>query len=112
MLKVNDNYGGFQYRKNVYRCEKCGGETVTVDRDAGVTPFMINCRATPGCDGESQSSFYRVPQDLTPKWEWYRPGALERLRLTVYVNDHVKQGGLLLRSVDDGRKATEAGSQP
>lgn len=32
-------------RINVYVCEKCGGHTVTVDVDEGVTPFMIGCHA-------------------------------------------------------------------
>lgn len=32
-------------RINVYVCRKCGGHTVTVDVDDGVTPFMIGCHA-------------------------------------------------------------------
>lgn len=32
-------------RINVYVCQKCGGHTVTVDVDEGVTPFMIGCHA-------------------------------------------------------------------
>lgn len=32
-------------RVNVYVCQKCGGHTVTVDVDEGVTPFMIGCHA-------------------------------------------------------------------
>lgn len=32
-------------RINVYVCRKCGGYTVTVDVDEGVTPFMIGCHA-------------------------------------------------------------------
>ena len=32
-------------RINVYVCQKCGGYTVTVDVDEGVTPFMIGCHA-------------------------------------------------------------------
>lgn len=32
-------------RINVYTCRECGGHTVTVDVDEGVTPFMIRCRA-------------------------------------------------------------------
>ena len=40
---------------NVYVCQKCGGLTVTVDVDEGVTPFMLGCRATgkeSDCDGD------------------------------------------------------------
>ena len=32
--------------KNIYTCPKCGGQTVTIDVDEGVTPFMLRCRAT------------------------------------------------------------------
>jgi len=34
-----------EQRINVYVCRKCGGHTVTVDVDHGVTPFMIGCHA-------------------------------------------------------------------
>lgn len=32
---------------NVYRCRECGGETVTVNLDDGVTPMFLRCRARP-----------------------------------------------------------------
>ena len=37
--------------ENVYVCQKCGGLTVTLDRDQGTTPFMIGCRAS-GKEGD------------------------------------------------------------
>lgn len=51
-------------QKNVYVCQLCGGEVVTVDADEGVTPFMIECRSTPECEGDMYSSFYQVDQSL------------------------------------------------
>lgn len=31
----------FKGRENVYTCRKCGAYTTTIDRDEGVTPFLI-----------------------------------------------------------------------
>ncbi len=78
-------------RVNVYVCEyNC--LTVTVDRDEGVTPFMIGCKSrnrperpikadkldSKGfCIGTARSSFYPkgpVPSHIgQPKWEWVLP---------------------------------------
>lgn len=100
-------------RINAYGCQY-GCNTVTVDVDKGVTPFMIKCKAKSrpdrplrpeltGADGEcigaAQSCFYPktpLPAHLpAPTHEWYRPTNLDGL------NDgeleHVKRGGLLLR---------------
>lgn len=95
-------------RINVYVCQVCGGHTVTVDVDEGVTPFMIGCRRQQGprrqCKGIAQSSFYqRVPLHIgEPQWEWYRPTD-EQLK-NIYSGDsleqmreHVAKGGLDLR---------------
>ena len=62
---------------NVYHCETCGGDTVTVNLDAGVTPMFLRCRAKPvyaPCEGTAVSRGYRVPQDLVPTHGWYSPG--------------------------------------
>src|SRR5687768_10420783 len=50
----------FQGKKNIYVCDACKGHIVTVDRDHGVTPFMITCHATLFCKGMMKSSMYRV----------------------------------------------------
>lgn len=59
---------------NPYRCDTCGGVTVTIHRDAGVTPFMIGCRVTPGCNGRAYSSFYPpvLAANLVPRVVWFR----------------------------------------
>jgi hypothetical protein len=88
---------------NIYTCTMCGGRTVTVDCDEGVTPFMIDCRASGedgDCDGMAQSSFYHVPPGTPPpQWEWYAPGEEEIERATPGMRWHARQGGLFLRKL-------------
>jgi hypothetical protein len=87
-------------KTNLYTCTSCGGRVTTIDREDGVTPFMIGCRATEGCHGMMQSSFYRVPPDAPPPtYEWYRPTEKEARRLGPSMLEHVKQGGLNIRPV-------------
>ena len=88
-----------QHRRNIYKCERCGGENVTVNRDAGVTPFIVRCRK-PGCEGEAQSQFYQVDQSIRPTHEWYRPTGEDLVRLESAMLAHVEQGGLVLRRID------------
>ncbi len=88
---------------NVYRCDVCGKGTVTKNRDDGTTPFMISCRATPGCKGSMQSSMYRVDQTLTPDLIWINPTPQELSnflkkqspRFHRAIREHVAMGGLL-----------------
>ena len=82
-------------RKNLYHCVTCHGEVVTIDSDKGVTPFMISCRATPGCKGFMNSSFYRCDQNRPAQFEWYRPETISGL--DSQTKEHVRKGGLLLR---------------
>lgn len=95
-----DNTG----KRNAYVCEDasfgrdgkgCGRATVTIDREPGVTPFMTTC---PHCGGTATSRMYRVPQDLTPTMEWYRPDTLDGL--SPWTVDHILQGGLISRWID------------
>lgn len=80
---------------NLYQCEKSHCVTITVDREPGVTPFMIRC---PFCrEGIARSSLYRVPQNLFPTHEWYRPGDIEEVEQMS--REHVLNGGLLLRKI-------------
>lgn len=97
---------------NSYVCQKCGGHTVTVDVDPGVTPFMLNCRVNLDCGGVSLSSFYTCPQDLVPEWEWYRPTEAETMAAVAGKPDYIRQvvrehrslGGLEIRRRQTGTK--------
>lgn len=91
-------------RENVYVCEQCGGFTVTVDIDDGVTPFMLGCRALGEeglCEGLAYSELYppgpRPPHIPAPAWEWYKPTAQELKASTPGMQAHAAQGGLFLR---------------
>jgi hypothetical protein len=94
----------YQGKINIYTCNK-GHKTVTIDRDDGVTPFIIAC---PKCDeppvlgsgsddGFAQSSFYRVPQNITPEYEWYTPVNLEGF--SQEAREHILNGGLVKRKI-------------
>lgn len=98
--------GSLVGRENVYTCQKCHTMRVTVDRDAGVTPFMIGCDL---CGGDMYSSFYpegpRPSHVPAPTHEWYRPVGeeLEKIKSTDRSGwHHVEQGGLLLRPIVRG----------
>lgn len=88
----------FKGKKNIYVCDRCAGHIVSVDLDAGVTPFLIKCEAVIGCPGMMQSSMYRVfDQRMRASHEWYRPTLVTRLE--PWEAEHVRKGGLLLRKV-------------
>lgn len=89
-------------RINVYTCDTCGGQIVTVDRDEGVTPFMLTCRFIPEyCDGSMVSALYRVDQLLKPTHEWYKP---DKPPQDPAMRQHVEMGGLLIRRIaSEGR---------
>jgi len=88
-------------QKNVYVCQLCGGEVVTVDADEGVTPFMIECRSTPECEGDMYSSFYQVDQSLAPQFEWYKPTSLDQYPEghREAMKKHIEDGGLDIRPI-------------
>jgi hypothetical protein len=96
--EVEGNVG----KRNAYACPVCGGLTVTIDVDPGVTPAFLACRAAGDvdlCTGVARSFWYRV-NGLPigePAWEWYRPTEQEARRLDPYSRSHVGMGGLLLR---------------
>jgi hypothetical protein len=91
-------------RINIYVCEKCGGNTVTIDIHEGCTPFMLDCRASGkegDCDGMAQSSFYRVsPLSPEPQWEWFKPIEEDYDSLSPAMRQHVDDGGLDIRRRD------------
>lgn len=95
---------------NCYTCTTCGGQIVTVDRDEGVTPFMVRCRVRKGCSGTMHSSFYtNVPASLQPEYEWRKPTKTEYLRLDKATRvDHVDRGGLLLYPLDCSKEERPA----
>lgn len=102
-------------RENVYTCEVCGAQLVTVDRDPGTTPFMVTCGDynAGGCGGHMTSAFYpngpRPPHISAPTHEWYRPNDAEltaecakhkhRPGVPTAIREHVTRGGLLLRPI-------------
>ena len=93
-------------RLNMYTCRECHGNIVTVDRDEGVTPFMLKCRAWPGCGGPMQSHFYRgVTERETPTYEWFKPTDLTGL--DEGMREHVERGGLVLRKIEKGEQTNE-----
>lgn len=81
---------------NAWDCPECGKPTVTVERVEGVTPFMLGCRATPGCKGMGRSRFYRNVDGLTPTHEWIRKSVKWAKRKGPWMLDHVEQGGLVI----------------
>lgn len=110
-------------KKNGYLCRGCGWRIITVNRDEGVTPFMIGCQndvpsdddrkaaresggvlGSRGCGAYMESAFYRVLQSLEPSHEWYAPDKAERKRMRKKRDsnlEHVARGGLILRRISD-----------
>jgi hypothetical protein len=78
---------------NRYTCQSCGGVIITIDRDEGVTPFMLACRAKPGCKGEMYSSFYRDVKG-EPTFEWRKPTPDEYAKASPFMQQHFEMGGL------------------
>lgn len=95
-------------RKNMYKCPK-GHLVVTIDRDKGNTPFHIGC---PECMEQQEdddkvpmavSSFYNVPQNMEPTYEWYKPNRKEYKKLKKShpgLATYIDGGGLILRSIE------------
>jgi hypothetical protein len=83
--------------KNKYTCDECKGSIITIDREEGVTPYALACRATDGCQGTMTSAFYLCDQNLIPGWEWYKPANLKGLNAGT--REHVEHGGLLLQRI-------------
>lgn len=79
---------------NAYQCRDCRAHVVTIDREPGVTPFLVRCR---NCGGEAQSAFYRLGPNHTPTYEWVRPESLDGLDAGSI--EHIRNGGLILRPI-------------
>jgi hypothetical protein len=91
-------------QRNVYICTQ-GHHLTTVDLDDGVTPMFIKCRVPIKrprgalCSERAHSGFYRDPMGgwAAPTHGWYRPSPAERAGLERDLQEHVDNGGLLLR---------------
>ena len=88
---------------NAWVCETCGLATVAVHRDEGTTPYMLGCRALPGCTGVGRSMFYRAPEGgwPEPRWEWYRPEGADLAAMSPAMRDHIERGGLEIRLIGE-----------
>lgn len=92
--------GAFKHKLNAYECQECASYIVTIDREIGITPFMVKCG---NCEAMALSKMYRVSEALTPTHEWYRPETIDGLaRWSI---KHVEQGGLMLRRVGGGNES-------
>lgn len=91
---------------NVYVCEVCGAQTVTVDVHRGVTPFLFPrgmAEHRDGCakDGMVRSCFYQPPPGHGPPvFEWYAPTRAEAERESRGMFEHAQRGGLFLRRIE------------
>lgn len=96
--------------KNAYFCETCGGYTVTIHADEGVTPMFLTCRASgdvKDCLGRAVSMMYpkepwpeAVPSE--PQFEWYKPSPEQTRKMPAYERMHYQEGGLDLRRIGGG----------
>lgn len=86
---------------DVYTCEDCGAEFYTQYIDKGVTPFTIACRSCKGI------AYHRSTVGLR-EWakkdavvlelhSWVRPTFEQLKKLSPGMQDHVLDGGLVLR---------------
>lgn len=103
--------------RNVYKCPK-GHYTFTIDRDFGVTPFVIKCEhraylasqtkkgAYTDCKEHAESYCYRTPDSefagIEPVLEFYRPSYDYYLTIkSESLRQHLEQGGLALRRIGE-----------
>ena len=86
---------------DVYTCDDCGAKFYTQYVDKGVTPFTIACRS---CNG---TAYHRHTLPLT-EWamqdevvlelhSWVRPTFEQLKKLSPGMQEHVLDGGLVLR---------------
>jgi hypothetical protein len=90
---------------NTYYCQTCKGSIVTIDRDEGVTPFMLSCLATEGCDGVMRSAMYAFQPGAKPMWEWYKPASTKGF--DQWTREHVEKGGLVLQRIPADTNITD-----
>lgn len=83
---------------NRYTCRKCGYSIVTVNRQGGVTPMFLTCKADLPCSGDMVSHMYQGVEG-EPTYEWYKPTEEEKETMFPVMRRHVEQGGLALRKI-------------
>lgn len=95
-------------KKNRYVCQRCGHNVVTVDKDEGVTPFMLSHREVGSlCPGIMQSNFYKTEATAVATFEWFKPTVKQVRALYKHKGDgavesmveHVQKGGLIVRAI-------------
>ena len=84
-------------KKNAYVCDKCKKHIITIDVDDGVTPFMIECKATKNCDGSMYSNFYSIDQSMPAQLEWFMPKSSEGYSMEE--KTYFLEGGLDIREI-------------
>lgn len=94
-------------RLNRYVCQVCGRSIITIDRDEGVTPFMLNCRATPDCKGDMHSSFYEGVTGQ-PTHEWRKPTAEEYQNMSQPMRDYIDSGALNIYPLAEANEVQNA----
>lgn len=100
--RILEIQGTLSGRYNGWLCNECNGGFISLDVDRGTTPMHIPCFATEGCRGVAVSMGYPDgPPPAEPILYWYKPSKEEFNRLSVEMQDHVRNGGLV-------RMATEA----
>lgn len=94
---------------NHYYCEECGQVTIARHDNEGVTPFMLRCRATIGCEGFTSSCFFECDQsdNQIPHVIFYRPESRKDAKRIIkretneanreWLQDHYDKGGALMR---------------
>jgi hypothetical protein len=85
-------------RLNIYIGEDESDHIITIDINAGNSPFVIQ---DPKTKKIYQSLVYLVPQDVTPTHEFYMPSKLEYAKLSKAQKDYLGSGKLLLRKIGD-----------
>lgn len=79
----------------LYECEKCTHKLVTTYAVKGVTPFTIRCSEC-GMTMTHTRTFGSVP-DYVPVVKWVRPTYEQYKKLSAGVQEHIENGGLMLK---------------
>lgn len=89
--KIYDGRGVY----DLYECEKCKHQKITLYVDKGVTPFMIKCV----CGNFMQhTKSYRSVPEYVRVFKWKRPTLEQLMNLSNGLIEHVLNGGLVLDS--------------
>jgi hypothetical protein len=95
---------------NTYICQSCKGSIVTRYDNVGVTPFMLRCRATRGCQGMMQSQFGKIKEGDITTHEWFRRVDVENMNPDEL--QHHLQGGAFIRRIDEEPACTLRKKRP